>query len=206
MAAKQIERYTPRERANHWVVTVLFVLAALSGLAFFHPAFYFLSSLLGGGPWARILHPFIGALMFISFAAMAMRYHAHNHISEVDRAWLRRVRDVIANRDRGLPEIGKYNPGQKVMFWLMLTTLCLLVLSGIVMWRPWFAAWFPIGLNRVAVAIHALAGWALIGGIIVHAYAAFWVKGSIRAMTRGTVSEAWAKQHHPAWYREVVRK
>jgi formate dehydrogenase subunit gamma len=172
----------------------------------FHPSMFFFADLFGGGPWARILHPFIGVLMFISFAAMAMRYHAHNRIDEGDRAWLRRVRDVIANRDRDLPEIGKYNPGQKVMFWLMLVSLCLLVLSGIVMWRPWFAEWFPIGLNRIAVVIHALAGWALIGGIIVHAYAAFWVKGSIRAMTRGTVSEAWAKRHHPAWYREVAGK
>jgi formate dehydrogenase subunit gamma len=37
-----IQRYTARERSNHWVVAIAFVLAALSGLALFHPAFFFL--------------------------------------------------------------------------------------------------------------------------------------------------------------------
>ena len=37
---KDLQRYTPQERANHWVVGISFILLALSGLAFFHPAFY----------------------------------------------------------------------------------------------------------------------------------------------------------------------
>ena len=32
-----IQRYTDRERMNHWVVAIAFVLAALSGLALFPP-------------------------------------------------------------------------------------------------------------------------------------------------------------------------
>jgi cytochrome b subunit of formate dehydrogenase len=28
----------------------------------------------------------------------------------------------------------------------------------------------------------------------------------MQAMTRGTVSEAWAWTHHPAWYKEVTGK
>jgi formate dehydrogenase subunit gamma len=43
-------------------------------------------------------------------------------------------------------------------------------------------------------------------GIIVHVYAAIWVKGTLRAMTRGTVSEAWARHHHRGWYRQVTGK
>ena len=39
-----------------------FVLLALSGLALFHPALFWLTNLFGGGPWTRILHPFIGVL------------------------------------------------------------------------------------------------------------------------------------------------
>ena len=42
-------------------------------------------------------------------------------------------------------------------------------------------------------------------GIILHVYAAlFWVRGSLRAMTRGTVSRAWARHHHPLWYRRMT--
>jgi len=201
-----IQRYTPGERANHWIVAVAFVLAALSGLALFHPAYYFFSTLFGGGPWTRILHPFIGLTMFAFFFVLMTRFWGQNRISDTDREWMSRVRDVMANRDEDLPEAGKYNAGQKYMFWLMVTCMLLLVVTGFLMWRPWFAGYFPITLNRVAVLVHAASAFALILGIIVHVYAAIWVKGTLRAMMRGTVSEAWAKHHHPAWHREVSDK
>ncbi|NGH42803.1 formate dehydrogenase cytochrome b556 subunit, partial [Escherichia coli] len=37
-------------------------------------------------------------------------------------------------------------------------------------------------------------------------YAALWVKGTITAMVEGWVPAAWAKKHHPRWYREVREK
>ena len=54
--AKDIERYNESERVNHWVIAITFVLAALSGLAFFHPAFFF--NPCGFGPLIDFLsHP-----------------------------------------------------------------------------------------------------------------------------------------------------
>ena len=47
---------------------------------------------------------------------------------------------------------------------------------------------------------------ALILTIITHIYAAIWVKSSIQAMTRGTVSEGWARFHHPLWWRQIRGK
>jgi formate dehydrogenase subunit gamma len=41
---------------------------------------------------------------------------------------------------------------------------------------------------------------------MVHIYAAIWVRGTLRAMWYGTVTRAWAKQHHRGWYRQVTRK
>ena len=201
-----IQRYTARDRSNHWVVAIAFILAGLSGLALFHPAFFFLTNLFGGGTWTRILHPFIGVLMCLFFIAMAMRFWRFNRFIPADRQWMKRIKDVICNRDQGLPELGKYNAGQKILFWVMVVSIPLLLLSGIVIWQPWFAPYFPIWLLRVAVVIHALAAWIMILGIIVHVYAAIWVKGSVRAMTRGTVPAAWAKHHHRAWYREMTGK
>lgn len=201
-----IQRYTARERSNHWVVAIAFILAALSGLALFHPAFFFLTYLFGGGPWTRILHPFIGVLMLLFFIAMAARFWDLNRFTDADRQWMKRIGDVLKNRDRGLPEIGKYNAGQKYLFWTMVVCMPVLLITGIVIWQPWFAPYFPIGLLRIAVVLHALAAWILILGIVVHVYAAIWVRGTIRAMTRGTVSEAWAKHHHRAWYRDVTGK
>ncbi|RAS13788.1 formate dehydrogenase gamma subunit, partial [Microvirgula sp. AG722] len=43
----------------------------------------------------------------------------------------------------------------------------------------------------------------LIAGIIIHVYAAIWVKGTIRAMVEGVVTASWARSHHPKWFREM---
>jgi formate dehydrogenase subunit gamma len=200
-----IERFKPADRANHWLTAITFILAALSGLALFHPAFFWLSNLLGGGTWTRILHPFIGVVLAVSFGFLGHRFWTDNRITEADHEWMRRIRDVVTNHDERLPEVGRYNAGQKYLFWVMLWTIVLLLLSGTVIWQPWFAPWFSIPLIRVAVVIHAVTAFVLIVGIIVHIYAAFWVKGTIRGMTRGTVTRAWAKYHYPGWYREVTK-
>lgn len=205
MKSGEVPRYNANERVTHWIVAILFVLLAASGLAFFHPAFWFLSDLLGGGVWARILHPFLGVAMFAFFVVMAARYWQDNIIQPYDRAWQKRLSDVINNRDEGLPEIGKYNIGQKQLFWTMIVTMLLLLVSGVMLWRPYFAGLFPIPLIRVAGFVHAVSAFILCLGIIVHIYSGiFWVRGSLRAMTRGTVSHEWAKHHHPLWYRRVT--
>ena len=200
-----IERYKPADRANHWVTAITTILLILSGLALFHPAFFWLTNLFGGGTWTRILHPYIGMVLAVSFWLLAQRVHKDNRITDADREWVRRFRDVVANRDQNLPEVGRYNAGQKYLFWVMVATVALLLGSGIVIWQPWFAPRFPIGLNRVAVLIHALAAFALTAGILVHIYAVIWTKGTLGAMTRGFVTRAWAKHHHPGWYREVSK-
>jgi formate dehydrogenase subunit gamma len=200
-----IERFKPADRANHWLTAITFLLAALSGLALFHPAFFWLSNLLGGGTWTRILHPFIGVVLALSFGLLAQRFYRDNRITKADREWMRRIREVVTNHDENLPQVGRYNAGQKYLFWVMLWTVVLLLVSGIVIWQPWFAPWFSIGATRVAAVIHAFTAFVLIVGIIVHIYAAFWVKGTLRGMTRGTVTRAWAKYHYPDWYREVTK-
>jgi formate dehydrogenase subunit gamma len=78
-------------------------------------------------------------------------------------------------------------------------------LTGFLFWRPWFATYFPITIVRTATLLHSAAAAILIICIIVHVYAAIWVKGSIRAMTRGIVSDRWARKHHAAWYREITK-
>ncbi|MHB8454560.1 MAG: formate dehydrogenase subunit gamma [Acidiferrobacterales bacterium] len=202
---QMIERYRPQERMNHWVTAIMFVMLALSGLALFHPAFFFLTNLFGGGAWTRILHPYFGIVLALSFGLLARRFWTQNRITAVDNEWMRQIRDVLAKRDSALPEAGRYNGGQKYLFWTTVLMIALLLISGVVIWQPWFAPLFPVTLLRIAVLVHALAAFVLIAGIIVHIYAAIWVKGSIRAMTRGTVTAAWAKQHHAAWYRETGR-
>ncbi|EUC11811.1 UNVERIFIED_ORG: formate dehydrogenase subunit gamma [Burkholderia sp. CF145] len=200
-----IVRYTPNERTNHWITAITFVLLALSGLALFHPSMFWLSALFGGGQWTRILHPFIGLVMFVSFMILALRLWHHNYLDADDRQWLRQINDVLTNREDRLPEVGRYNAGQKLLFFVLVLCLLLLLLSGIVIWRAYFAFYFPIEVVRVAAVIHAVTAFVLICSIIVHIYAAIWVKGSIGAMVRGTVTLGWARKHHPKWFRESIK-
>ncbi|WP_246764452.1 cytochrome b/b6 domain-containing protein, partial [Cronobacter sakazakii] len=101
---------------------------------------------------------------------------------------------------------GRYNFGQKCVFWAAILLLLLLLASGVVIWRPWFAPMFPIPVIRLALLAHSFAAVALIVVIMVHIYAALWVKGTITAMVEGWVTKTWAKKHHPRWYREVREK
>ena len=157
-----IDRYTSGERILHWVTAITFFLLAASGLAFFHPSMYWLTALLGGGTWARILHPFIGVVMFVAFILMAVKFWHHNVLSGNDRKWLGQIGDVIANRDDRVPPIGRYNPGQKILFWLLLACMIVLLVSGIALWRPYFAPSFGIGTIRFGALMHALSGLLLI--------------------------------------------
>jgi len=201
-----IDRYTAGERILHWLTAITFLLLAASGLAFFHPSMYWMANLLGGGTWARILHPFIGVVMFVAFIIMALKFWRHNVLSGNDRAWLGKIGDVVANRDDKAPPIGRYNPGQKILFWVLLASMIVLLVSGIALWRPYFAPWFGIGTIRFGALMHALSALALILLVFVHIYSSFWVKGSTEGMLSGKVSRSWAKAHHPQWYDEATRK
>jgi formate dehydrogenase subunit gamma len=201
-----IVRYTPNERTNHWITAITFVLLALSGLAMFHPAMSWLYAIFGGGQWTRILHPFVGCVMFLSFLILALRFWHHNYLDKMDIQWMKQIDDVLNNREEKLPAIGKYNAGQKLLFFTMVVCLLALLASGIVIWRRYFSVYFPIEIIRFAAVVHAAAAFVLIVGIVVHIYAALWIKGSIGAMTRGTVTYGWARKHHPRWFEEIIRK
>jgi len=200
-----IVRYTLRQRTNHWLIAMSFVLAALSGLAMFHPSMFWLSTLFGGGPWTRILHPMIGVFMFIAFVLFAAGMWKDNWLQKRDWQWLGRIREVVNNQEEGLPEVGRYNAGQKLLYFAIVACMLGLIVSGIVIWRAYFSLYFPIGIIRATSVLHAVCAAVLICAIIVHIYSAFWIKGSVHAMTRGTVTPGWAWKHHRAWFREMTR-
>ncbi|MCB8888272.1 formate dehydrogenase subunit gamma [Vreelandella malpeensis] len=206
LGQRMMLRYPTSTRINHWTMALSFILLALSGLAFFHPPFFFLSHTLGGPVWARILHPFIGVLFFLLFALMAVSHAGNNLPIRNDVRWMKQIKDVLANRDEKVPPIGKYNPGQKLVFWLLVLCVPTLLITGVLMWRPWFAGYFPVTVVRIASLLHALAAFGAIVTIVIHIYAAIWVKGSFGAMIRGFVTHAWAKHHHPLWYDDTIKR
>ena len=202
---RYLRRYEDRQRMNHWFIALMFVLAGLSGLAFFHPSLFFFTNLFGGGQWTRILHPFMGVLMFLSFAGLFSQLWKDNVLNEADKAWRQHSADMLRGDKSRMPPVGKYNAGQKGIFWAMSVSLLVMLATGILIWRPWFDGYFPIPVQRGAVLLHSVSAVVLVLATIVHVYAAIWVKGTVRAMTRGTVTEGWAKTNHALWHQEMTR-
>jgi len=199
-----VDRYSPGARVNHWITAASLVLLAISGLSLFHPSLFFLSGLFGGGETTRAIHPWIGVVLFFGFLGLFLRFWKANLWKREDGTWMARLRDVLAKHDERLPEVGKYNAGQKMVFWLMSVLIIILICSGLVLWDQYFADYTTVGQKRAAVLIHALAAIVIICVWIVHVYAAIWVRGTIRAMVKGSVTGGWAWRHHRKWLRELV--
>ncbi|MFI5010950.1 MAG: formate dehydrogenase subunit gamma [Hyphomicrobiales bacterium] len=200
----RVDRYTLGARINHWITATSLVLLALSGLALFHPALFPLTALFGGGQYARTIHPWIGVVLFFSFFGLFLRFWKANLWKREDGTWLARLRDVLTAHEENLPEVGKYNAGQKVVFWAMSILIIVLIGSGLAIWDQYFYDYTTIPQKRLALLVHSMAAVVIICVWIVHVYAAIWVRGTIGAMTRGEVTGGWAWRHHRKWLRELV--
>ena len=163
-----ILRYSKWTRVNHWIVAISFVLLTLSGLALFYPAFCGLTALFGGPEPTRIVHPYIGVFMSLLFIIQAVRFFGDNLFRRHDVQWMRQIRDLLGNRDERLPPVGKNNAGQKLVYWIFLATVPVLLVTGIVLWRPWIADGMPVWALRWAVTIHAYAAFIAIITLVIH--------------------------------------
>ncbi len=198
-----ILRHPVGERITHWALAIAFIFLFLSGLAMFHPFFFWLAYLFGTGQLMRFLHPLAGVTLALLFYPYAAQVWKDNYWVPADDAWVRNMFRFM-RKELHPEDTGKYNAGQKLMFWSMVPIIALLLITGIIIWQPWFAPAFPATLRRIAGLFHAFCAFVMFIGIGIHWYAAYWTRGSIRAMVRGTVTPRWAKFHHPAWYRQVA--
>ncbi|MDD2055749.1 formate dehydrogenase subunit gamma [Pseudomonas putida] len=203
---KMILRTRFIERAGHWLMVLCFFAVALSGLSWFFPSFNGLNAVFGTPQLARILHPFFGVVVFLLLVFLFIRFVKYNLPEREDLVWFKNMRQVLSGAHDKPLQIGKYNAGQKLLFWGIMGLISLLLISGVLIWRPYFAPLFSIPTIRLGLVVHAVAGIALILLVIGHAYLAFWIKGSIRGMVTGYVTRSWAKNHHDRWYRQLLSK
>ncbi|MFQ5956323.1 MAG: formate dehydrogenase subunit gamma [Candidatus Brocadiales bacterium] len=202
--AKDIERFSLRERLVHWTVALSFIYLLLSGLALYSPRLYWISSILGGGTTASVWHPYAGAVFFIALTIMFYSWVRCMLLFPEDWQWLANIWSYITHSGKKLPEIGRFNPGQKILFWLMVSVGFLLLVSGVPLWFPEKFSW---NTRLASIFVHEVASIAAIGGIIGHLYmGTLAVPGSLGAMTRGRVTHEWARAHHPRWYRRLKEK
>lgn len=189
-------------RVAHWWVAVFFILAFLSGAALFSPRFYFLSNLFGGGHPARQLHPWFSILFTLGWLPLFFHWVNKMKWTASDSRWTKDFKRYM--RYEEIADVGKFNAGQKLFFWAVSLGGLLLLLTGIVMWYP---TSFPRWLRYLSYPVHEILFILFALAIIYHVYISLLaLGGTLRAMTRGTVTKSWAKDHHPRWFDEASRK
>ena len=199
-----VRRYAGLQRVNHWVTAILFTLLTLSGLAMFTPYLFSLTGIFGGGGATRAIHPWFGVALVISFGLLFLKFWRSNLPNKDDVEWSLKIGDVVTNREDRLPELEKYNAGQKGVFWGQTVLIGVMFVTGLMIWEQYFYEYTTIETQRWALLAHSLAAVVAIAIIFVHIYAGIWVRGTSRAMLRGTVTGGWAYRHHRKWFREVA--
>jgi formate dehydrogenase subunit gamma len=201
----RILRYQFHERLWHWGAAFSYIYLMITGLAFYSPWLFWIAILLGGAPVSRMLHPWIGLFFAICVMAMYRMWHSQMGVTQQDKDWFSSVQYYVRNEDEKMPPAGRYNAGQKSLFWGFVVCMILLVLSGLLMWFPEYNPWNLRFLLKIAILVHVSAALLTIGLFMIHIYmGVFAERGAFGSVIRGDVSLEFAKRYHPAWYKEVV--
>jgi formate dehydrogenase subunit gamma len=200
----ELLRHPVYTRFLHWSVAIFFILSLLTGFAIYSPwLFHWLTPVFGGGARTRALHPWFGVVFEVFFLFQFINWFAPMVWTEVDRRWLRRIKNYVTNEDRLESEdVGFFNGGQKLYFWAIAVCGVLFLITGVLMWFDHIVPRWSVAVSYV---VHDLAALVMLGGLIIHIYeGTAHQPGTFRSMIDGTVTEKWAWTHHPGWYRAIT--
>jgi formate dehydrogenase subunit gamma len=195
MSHHLIRRFTSGERFFHWVNMLSFVVLTLTGLGLHSKAFFGLTSIFGGVDMSRQIHHWVG-LVFIASVLIVFLQWFKDFTEQGDDT----LGDVIKgylDYSYKAPDSGKLNAGQKILGWCVITMGIIMTVSGLAMWFPFFLG---RGMQQWMYFLHSAGFVVFMLVMIVHVYlSTAGNPGTWRAMSRGTVTKAWAKKHHPKW-------
>jgi formate dehydrogenase subunit gamma len=195
-------RHRLASRATHWAVAFFFGLSLLSGLPIWTPVFGWMAGLLGGLSVCRVVHPWAGVLYFAASLVMFFNWRSDMRLRPEDREWLGTKAVRYMTFEKPDPEVGKYNGGQKLFFFAVSLAALGLLSSGLLLWWP---ESLSQPLRVAGILVHDATFILLAMAIVLHIYLGTAAEpGTFRSMTQGTVTAAWARWHHPRWYREVT--
>lgn len=204
---RRIERFTPFERAAHWLNALAFVLLGLSGIVMAFGKFLLL-------PWMghsvfglityglKTLHNFVGPLFAVSLLIIIITFLKDNLPRAADWLWVKKAGGLFSGKD--VPS-HRFNAGEKGVFWLGALILGVTVVaSGLVLDHLIPDMLYTRGQMQMAHMFHAVAAVLMLCVIFGHIYlGTIGMRGAYRAMQTGYVSEGWAKEHHELWYDDI---
>jgi len=200
LVGDEIVRHRLSSRVIHWVVALFFFGALFTGMPIWSPVFGWMAYLFGGLSVCRWLHAWLGVAFAAAMLVMFVHWLREMVFDANDRKF--NVVEYLRFSDKEDPNVGKYNAGQKFFFWMAAVTGLLILLTGVVLWWP---ASFNQPLRSISILLHDVCFIGFFAAIVGHIYLGTAAEpGTFRSMTRGTVTKAWAKLHHPRWYRDVM--
>jgi formate dehydrogenase subunit gamma len=200
MSAKYIKASTPVERFIHWVLAISCLLLVISGMGFMFHDLSFISRFFGGHYAMKLVHQYLGIVFGIALLFSLFTWWEAAKFDADDIEWIK-VGGGYLSKNVKVPEVGRYNCGQKMFFVFIIVFGTLILASGFMMWFPFS---FPKELVRWAYVAHVLGLLALAPFIVVHIYlGSIGAPGGIHAMITGYVEREWVKKHHPGWLKEV---
>ncbi|UVF22171.1 formate dehydrogenase subunit gamma (plasmid) [Microvirga terrae] len=207
LSGRKIARYNAFERFTHWMTATCFVILALSGLNYIFgkrllmpiigpEAFSALSQ------WSKYAHNFLAWPFIVGVLLMGAVWIGDNVPNRVDWAWLKAGGGLFTNSH---PNAGRFNAGQKLVFWFA-------IIGGLVMAASGMTLLFPFtvtGVNgmQITQALHAIVGVLFITVMLAHIYiGTVGEEGAFEGMASGEVDLAWAEANHNLWLREQQGK
>ena len=191
-----VTRFTPTERALHWVHAISFFALLATGIALYVPE---LTAAFGSRAQLRDLHLAIAVAWIVALVAVvvlgdrrALRATLRDLdvLDEDDRAWgLRRMH---------VPQ-GRFNAGQKRNAAITAAFAVLFLVSGLFLWYGARDNDFSLAS---AVLLHDALTLLAIVLVAGHLYLALLhpsTRHALRGMTLGTVRADWARKHHAKW-------
>lgn len=204
-SGRTITRFGAVERFAHWLMAVTFILLALTGLNLVlgrsvvmpligESAFGTLSA------WGKVVHNYIGFAFMLGLALAFLVWVGRNLPKAHDAAWIAQGGGLLK---KGVhPPAGKFNAGQKLIFWSVVLGGAALSFTGVMLLFPWLAG-TPADWHFYQL-IHGIVAAVLSAIILAHIYiGSVGMEGAFDAMGSGEVDENWAKEHHSLWVEEV---
>jgi len=189
-----------KERVIHWVLAVSCLLLCFTGLIMMFHSLNFLAVIFGGLLGVKYVHNYTGIVFAISLVlAIGMWWKEAGIFSmPEDWEWVKAAGGYLWKVNK-VPEVGKYNPGQKLFFLTVAVFGVLMVITGLLIWFPIFSG----AVTAWMILLHVLGFVVIFAFFFVHLYlGTIGSPGSLQAMTSGWVTRAWAKTHHPKWLAE----
>ncbi|GHC92808.1 formate dehydrogenase subunit gamma [Pseudorhodoferax aquiterrae] len=204
---RRIERFTPFERAAHWLNAIAFVLLGISGIVMAFGKFLLLPwmghTVFGLVTyWLKTLHNFVGPLFAVSLLVIFFTFVKDNLPRREDWTWVKKAGGMFSGHE--VPS-HRFNAGEKGIFWGGVFVLGLtVVLSGLVLDHLVPNLPYTRGTMQIAHMFHATGAVLMLCAFFGHIYlGTLGMRGAYTAMRKGYVSEAWAQEHHALWYEDI---